>query len=104
MLDLPPGWLNGSIQSYADVLPPDYESRLTSLPAWGKLQVAVIHRKDVIVMKLFAGRPRDITDVIALKPSPDELEFARNQLPRLTHIDATRAARLVQLLDQWPPE
>jgi hypothetical protein len=104
MLDLPSGWLNGSIQSYVDVLPPDYKSRLTSLPAWGKLQVAVIHRKDVIVMKLFAGRPRDITDVITLTPTPDELAFVRTQLPRLVHIDGIRAQYLTELLDQWPPD
>ena len=103
-LDLPPGWLNGSIQSYTDVLPPDYEVRLMSLPTWGKLHVAVIHRKDVIVMKLFAGRPRDITDVIALAPSVDELDFVRTQLPRLAHLDGTRTTRLTALLDQWPPQ
>jgi hypothetical protein len=68
------------------------------------LQVAVIHRKDVIVMKLFAGRPRDITDVIALTPTPDELEFVRTQLPRLDHIDRLRAQYLTELLDQWPPD
>lgn len=101
-LDLPTGWLNGSMQSYSDIVPPDYASRLTSLPAWGKLQVALLHRKDVIVMKLFAGRPRDITDVIALAPSQDEFDFIRSQLPRLTRIDAMRTARLAELLDQWP--
>src|SRR5687768_16827845 len=36
-LSLPPGWLNGSIQSYIDILPPDYESRVVTLPPWGKL-------------------------------------------------------------------
>jgi hypothetical protein len=100
-LDLPGGWLNGSIQSYGDVLPPDYASRLKSLPAWGKLQVAVLHRKDVIVMKLFAGRPRDITDVMALTPSHEELAFVRSQVPRLSRIDETRANRLAALIDRW---
>jgi hypothetical protein len=39
-LDLTPGWLNGSIQAYLDVLPPDYKARLNTLPARGKLHIA----------------------------------------------------------------
>ncbi len=101
-LDLPAGWLNGSIQAYLDILPPDYESRLITLPPWGKLHVAVVHRKDVIVMKLFAGRPRDMVDVIALNPSVDELQFVCEHIPRLRRVDAQRADRLADVLDQWP--
>src|ERR1700691_5899353 len=36
---LPPGWLNGSIQSYTYILPPDYTDRLVSLPPFGRLSV-----------------------------------------------------------------
>ena len=44
-LDLTPGWLNGSIQTYLDVLPPDYKGRLVTLPARGKLHIALLHRQ-----------------------------------------------------------
>ena len=47
---LPSGWLNGSAQTYAEILPPDYESRLHSLPPFGRLQVMVLHRQDVLVV------------------------------------------------------
>lgn len=57
---LPDGWLNGSVQSYAEVLPPDYASRVTTLPPFGRLSVSLVSRKDVIVMKFFSGRPKDI--------------------------------------------
>jgi len=63
-LDLTPGWLNGSIQT-------------------------------------FAGRPRDLTDVVALRPTPQELHFVRSELPRLRRIDQPRAARLESFLDQY---
>lgn len=99
-LNLTPGWLNGSIQTYADILPPDYKTRLRTLPVRGRLHVAVLHRQDVVVMKLFAGRPRDLTDVAILAPTPEELSFVRKQLPRLRNIDAARAARLESYLDQ----
>src|ERR1700688_4307442 len=39
------GLLNGSAQTYAEILPPDYESRLHSLPPFGRLQVLVLHRQ-----------------------------------------------------------
>src|SRR3984885_6972744 len=93
-LDLTPGSLNGSIQTYLDVLPPDYKARLITLPARGRLHIALLHRQDVMVMKLFAGRPRDLTDMIALRPTPRELQFVRNELPRLRRIDQPRTARL----------
>ena len=44
-LDLTPGWLNGSIQTYLDVLPPDYKARLITLPAREKLHIALLHGK-----------------------------------------------------------
>jgi hypothetical protein len=93
------GWLNGSAQTYAEILPPDYESRLHSLPMFGRLQVMVLHRQDVIVMKLFAGRPRDLADIAALVPTAAELEFARRELPRLTRIDPARTDRMRDVLD-----
>ena len=99
-LGLPSGWLNGSMQTYLDILPPDYRTRLRSLSMPGKLQVFVLHRQDVIVMKLFAGRPRDIADVQSLHPTLNELTFAKGQLPRLRAIDATRCANMESFLQQ----
>jgi hypothetical protein len=99
-LNLTPGWLNGSIQSYLDVLPPDYKTRLRTLPSRGRLHIALLHRQDILVMKLFAGRPRDLRDVTTLRPTVAELEFVRGQLPRLTLIDQGRAARIQSFLDQ----
>ena len=83
------------------MLPPDYKARLITLPARGKLHIALLHRQDIIVMKLFAGRPRDLTDIVALRPTSQELQFVRSELPRLRRIDQPRAARLESFLDQY---
>lgn len=99
-LGLPSGWLNGSVQSYLDILPPDYRSRLRSLPMPGSLHVFVLHRQDVIVMKLFAGRSLDLEDIAALAPTTEELAFARTQLPRLRLIDTPRAVRTEGFLNE----
>jgi hypothetical protein len=96
---LPSGWLNGSAQTYTEILPPDYKSRLHSLRPFGRLQVMVLHRQDVLVMKLYAGRPRDLADIAALAVTDTELEFARGQLARLRRIDAARTERMRVVLD-----
>jgi Nucleotidyltransferase of unknown function (DUF6036) len=93
------GWLNGSAQTYAEVLPPDYESRLHSLPSSGRLKVMMLDRLDVLVMKLFAGRPRDLADIATLAPTSAEIAFARAQLPRLGLIDHSRSERMRAVLD-----
>lgn len=95
------GWLNGSVQTYLEVLPPDFRSRLRSIETAGQLHVSVLHRQDFLVMKLYAGRPRDLADVAALSPTPDELQFARSQIPRLSGIDAPRATRMALSLDSY---
>jgi len=39
-------------------------------------------------------------DVVALRPTPQELQFVRGELPRLGRIDQPRAARIESFLDQ----
>lgn len=45
-----------------------------------------------------------MTDIVALRPTPQELQFARSELPRLRRIDQPRAARLESFLDQYHDE
>jgi hypothetical protein len=97
------GWLNASAQGFAEVLPPDCATRLRSLPLYGQLRISVLHRQDAIVMKLFAGRPRDLADVTALYPTQSELDFASGQLDRLSHIDSARAKRMAALIESLRP-
>jgi hypothetical protein len=94
------GWLNGSAQTYAEIVPPDFESRVHSMPAFDRLQVLILDRQDVMVMKLFAGRPRDLADIAALAPTTSELQFARRELLRLKAIDEERSERMSAMLDE----
>ena len=101
---LPEGWLNSSVQSYKEVLPPDYETRITTLPPFGHLHVSLVGRRDVIVMKFFSGRPKDLSDLIELRPTPAELAFVARQLPRLAKVDPERTKRMQVVLDAWPDQ
>jgi Nucleotidyltransferase of unknown function (DUF6036) len=91
--------LNSSVQSYKEVLPPDYETRIATLPPFGNLHVSLVGRRDVIVMKFFSGRPKDLADLEELQPTPAELAFVARQLPRLTNLDPERAKRMRNVLE-----
>lgn len=99
---LPDGWLNGSVQSYIDVLPLDYEARIKSLRRFGRLSVSLLGRRDVIVMKFYSGRPKDLLDLEQIAPTAAELAFVAREVPRLAKIDAARARRMQLVLDAWP--
>jgi hypothetical protein len=51
-------------------------------------------------MKLAAGRPRDLDDVQALQPTPDEIVWVEGQLDRLNRVAPQRALRIQLYLEQ----
>jgi hypothetical protein len=98
---LPSGWLNGSIQSYTYILPRDYRDRLVTLPPFGRLTVSLLSRRDVVLMKVYGQRPRDVQDLHAINPTPQELAFVRAQLPRIAAKEKERAEAMREFLDEW---
>jgi hypothetical protein len=98
---LPPGWLNESIQSYTYILPPDYTMRLVTLPPFGRLHVWLLSRRDVLLMKVYAMRPRDIEDIRALAPTTDELAFVAAQVTRIAMQEPEKAQDMRDFLDEW---
>lgn len=82
-LGLDPYWMNGkSSADFALGLPPGCETRFTPLRLGG-LTVLLAHRRDIVAWKLLAageryGEPDDhhLPDLIALRPTQDEVEFA----------------------------
>lgn len=101
---LPPGWLNGSIQSYVHVLPPDFRTRCVALPPFvapKRLRVLLVSRRDVIVMKVYAQRARDLDDLEALRPTVDEWALVDAQVPRIATFEPDQAARMQALGHAW---
>jgi hypothetical protein len=52
------------------------------------------------MMNLAAGRPRDLDDVQALQPTPDEIVWVEGQLDRLNRVAPQRALRIQLYLEQ----
>jgi len=88
---LPAAWINDGAKAYAEILPPDFRSRLIAVGVYGRLTVMAIGRPDWILLKLFALRAEDVADLRALAPTPTELAFVRQELPRIARVNAARA-------------
>ncbi|HEX6750693.1 MAG TPA: DUF6036 family nucleotidyltransferase [Longimicrobium sp.] len=95
-LGLPEGWMNDGAKAFARVLPPDFTERLEHVCTFGGLTVKTISRRDFVLMKLFAMRAEDVEDLRTLAPTREELEFVRNELPRLAAFEPKRA-HLIEL-------
>jgi hypothetical protein len=65
-LDLPPDWLNPYFASFTHVLPADYGRRLISVFQGRSLQVEALGREEMLIMKCFAHRPKDLGHARAL--------------------------------------
>jgi len=70
--DLAPDWMNPYFETYTHVLPSDYGSRLKEVFAGERLRVMALGVEDLLIMKCFAGREKDVGHARALlKKGPD---------------------------------
>ena len=93
-LGVRPDWLNDAVRAHRDLLPPDFPDRLQPIGVFGNLTVAAIGRQDLILMKIAAGRARDIDDLKALQPTTEEIAFVAGQLERISQTSPHRALRV----------
>jgi hypothetical protein len=102
-LGLAPSWLNDEVTAYRDLLPPDFPSRTVALGTFGQLTVRVLGRGDLILMKMAAGRPRDLDDLQVLAPTAEEVMFVDQQLARIDKVSPRDALRIQLYLEQHRP-
>ena len=65
-LNLPSDWLNPYFSSFTHVLPADFTSRLVRVFSRERLSVEALGREDMLIMKCFAHRPKDLGHARAL--------------------------------------
>jgi hypothetical protein len=98
-LELSPTWINDGVSGFRDLLAADYSTRLVLIGDFGPLTVRSLGRADLILLKIAAGRPRDLDDLRALAPTADELTFVGSQLERINRITPRDALRIQLYLD-----
>ena len=82
-LGLAPDWLNPHYETFAHVLPADYGSRLRPLFTGKRLEVVALGVEDLLVMKCFAGREKDVGHARALLKRHPDLGVVERRLQEL---------------------
>lgn len=83
-LDAAPDWLNAHFESFTSVLPKDYASRLRQIYRGQHLQVDALGPEDLLIMKCFAGRDKDIPHARKLLRVASDLDRVSQHLAYLS--------------------
>lgn len=96
---LPPDWINPHFETFAYVLPPDYGTRLRPIFEGARLRALALGVEDLLVMKCFAGREKDVGHARALlKRSPD-LALVERRIQELADRSVPGAQDALDFLD-----
>ena len=98
-LDIEPDWLNEHFVTYTTVLPDDYASRLRTVYEGEQLTVRALGPEDVLVMKCFAGRDKDIAHARRLIRACDDLDLVDAHLAALSDRRIPRAREAADFFD-----
>ncbi|HZY02370.1 MAG TPA: DUF6036 family nucleotidyltransferase [Anaeromyxobacteraceae bacterium] len=98
-LGLAPDWVNPHYETFAHVLPVDYGSRLREVFAGERLRVAALGVEDLLVMKCFAGREKDVGHARALLRRKPDLSVVERRLEELVEKGVPGALDAADFLD-----
>lgn len=108
-LDLPPDWLNDYFGTFMFVLPADYGTRLKTLYKGKNLEACALGKEDLILMKCFAGREKDIPHARALMRKEPDLTIVDHRLHELMEKNIPGSQKAADFFDDlcsemglWP--
>lgn len=82
-LGLAPDWLNMWVSSFTHYLPDDYESRLNILFKGKKIIAKTFGKEDMLILKCFAHRGKDVGHVKALIKQKANIGLVENHINKL---------------------
>ncbi len=98
-LNLPADWLNPHFSSFMFVLPNDFESRLVKVFDKKFLSVFALGIEDMLLMKCFAHRAKDIGHTKFLLKKNINLKIVENQIDLLKQKKITGSVQAFDFLD-----
>lgn len=98
-LGLAPDWVNPHFETFAHVLPSDYGSRLREVFAGERLRVLALGVEDLLVMKCFAGREKDVGHARALVRHGPDLGIVERRIDELVEKGVPGALDAADFLD-----
>ncbi len=96
---LAPDWINPHFETFAYVLPPDYPSRLRPVFEGVRLRALALGVEDLLIMKCFAGREKDVGHARALLKRAPDLRFVERHLQALAEKRIPKAQDALDFFD-----
>lgn len=98
-LNLPPDWLNSHFSSFAYVLLPDSMQNLVPVFEGRHLKVEALSANDMLIMKCFAHRPKDVAHTKALLKGKIDLSKVEKHIEALKSKGLPEAIKALDFLD-----
>jgi uncharacterized nucleotidyltransferase DUF6036 len=92
-------WINPHFATFAHVLPKDYGNRLRDVFVGEKLRVSALGPEDLLVMKCFAGRAKDVGHARALLKLKPDLKLVEGRIQELIDRHVPGAEDAADFLD-----
>jgi hypothetical protein len=98
-LGLPPDWLNPYFSSFTHTLPPDFEKRLVPVFSGRNLVGLALGKEEMLIMKCFAHRQKDVGHARALLKGGADREFVEAHVEGLREKGIPGAQAALDFLD-----
>jgi hypothetical protein len=98
-LNLAPDWLNPWFSTFSHTLPSDYARRLVPIFQGNQIEAQALGATDLLIMKCFAHRQKDVGHSKALIKKGADLEFVRAHMSQLEEKRIPGASAALDFLD-----
>lgn len=98
--DLPSDWLNPYFSTFTHTLPADYGNRLITVFDANNLAVQALSREDLLIMKCFAARAKDIAHSRALIKAGADIQFVSKHIEFLKKKRIPGSEKALDFLDE----
>lgn len=98
-LNLPGDWLNPYFSTFSHTLPSDFKSRLITVFKGTHILAQALGREDMLILKCFAHRQKDIPHARALIKNGADLKLVERQIEELKKKGIPGANEALDFLD-----
>lgn len=103
-LSLPGDWLNPYFSTFTHVLPASYRDRLALVFSGEKLKVQALGKDDMLIMKCFAHRPKDLGHARALIKGGARIDYVESVIEEHLNKGIPEAEKALDFLDELREE
>lgn len=98
-LKISPHWYNDYFNTFTYTLPKDFRDRLVTVFEGKKLTAVALGREDLLIMKCFSGREKDIGHTRALAKKVDDMDMVERHLHSLANKGLPGAQNAILFLE-----